>query len=52
MIEFLGDASQIFTSVLFNHYDAPAGFCFDILCDDDSLIDNPDSPEYNMDVKV
>ena len=29
----LGSASDIFTGVLYNHYDPPTGFCFDIKCD-------------------
>ncbi|KAL1517915.1 hypothetical protein ABEB36_001615 [Hypothenemus hampei] len=48
----LGRKSDIFTSVLFNHYDAPAGFCFDVLCSDEALVDDVNSPEYNIDVKA
>jgi lysosomal alpha-mannosidase len=47
-----GEQSDLFTGVLYNHYSAPPGFCFDYLCTDDPIIDNPDSPEYNLDVKV
>lgn len=47
----LGRKTDIFTSVLYNHYDAPAGFCFDVLCQFEPLVDDPDSPEYNIDWK-
>ena len=30
----LSSASDIFTGVLYNHYDPPTGFCFDIKCED------------------
>lgn len=29
----------MFTGVLFNHYSAPPGFCFDTLCQDEPIID-------------
>jgi len=44
----LGDQSDLFTGALFNGYGAPNGFCFDILCGDDPIIDNPDLPDYNV----
>lgn len=33
-------------------YSAPDGFCFDIRCRDDPIIDDNKSPEYNLDKKV
>ncbi|XP_033226476.1 lysosomal alpha-mannosidase-like [Belonocnema kinseyi] len=48
----LGENANIFTSVLFNQYSAPDGFCFDVTCTDEALIDDPDSPGYNIDRKV
>ncbi|XP_018323399.1 lysosomal alpha-mannosidase-like isoform X2 [Agrilus planipennis] len=48
----LENNSDIFTSVLYNHYSPPPGFCFDILCNDDPIIDNPESPDYNVERKV
>lgn len=30
---------NIFTGMLYNHYSAPPGFCFDINCQDDPIID-------------
>lgn len=47
-----GSKADLFTSVLYNFYKAPSGFCFDIVCEDEPLIDDPDSPDYNMDMKV
>lgn len=48
----LGKSSDLFTSALFNHYSAPPGFCFDILCQDDPIIDDKRSSEFNVDDKV
>ncbi|XP_011498322.1 PREDICTED: lysosomal alpha-mannosidase [Ceratosolen solmsi marchali] len=49
----LGNAANLFTSVLYNFYSAPAGFCFDILCQDtEPIVDDLDSPEYNIASKV
>lgn len=48
----LGQKSDIFTGVLYNMYQPPPGFCFDILCSDDPIIDDKNSPEYNVDKKV
>ncbi|RZC32509.1 lysosomal alpha-mannosidase, partial [Asbolus verrucosus] len=48
----LGDASNIFTGVMYNTYAPPKGFCFDILCEDEPLIDDKNSPLYNIDRKV
>uniref|UniRef100_A0A2M4DMV2 Alpha-mannosidase n=1 Tax=Anopheles darlingi TaxID=43151 RepID=A0A2M4DMV2_ANODA len=44
--------SDLFTSVLYNHYSAPPGFCFDVLCNDDPLIDDNGSTDYNVKVKI
>lgn len=46
------DDSDLFTGVLFNNYGPPAGFCFDILCDDEPIIDDKYSPDYNVDRRV
>ncbi|CAH2064719.1 unnamed protein product, partial [Iphiclides podalirius] len=48
----LGSASDIFTSVLYNTYSPPPGFCFDVLCDDEPIIDDQSSPMFNVDQKV
>ncbi|XP_063371793.1 lysosomal alpha-mannosidase-like [Cydia amplana] len=48
----LGKSSDIFTGVLYNTYSPPPGFCFDVLCDDEPIIDDVSSPMYNVDAKV
>lgn len=44
--------SDLFTGVLYNTYQPPPGFCFDILCSDEPFIDSPYSAENNVDFKV
>ncbi|XP_065090817.1 lysosomal alpha-mannosidase-like isoform X2 [Ochlerotatus camptorhynchus] len=44
--------ADLFTGVLYNMYQPPPGFCFDILCSDEPFIDNPYSAENNVDSKV
>ncbi|XP_055636185.1 lysosomal alpha-mannosidase-like [Toxorhynchites rutilus septentrionalis] len=44
--------NELFTSVLYNHYSAPPGFCFDVLCSDQPFIDGKHSAENNVDQKV
>lgn len=46
------DNADLFTGVLYNNYGPPSGFCFDILCDDEPIIDDKHSPDYNMDRRV
>ncbi|KPJ19679.1 Lysosomal alpha-mannosidase [Papilio machaon] len=48
----LGKMSDIMTHNLFNLYNAPDGFCFDFLCSDEPIIDDPDSHVYNADARV
>ncbi|XP_015516452.1 lysosomal alpha-mannosidase isoform X2 [Neodiprion lecontei] len=48
----LGNKADLFTSVLFNTYSPPPGFCFDILCADEPIIDDPQSPDYNVDRRI
>lgn len=47
-----GNVSHIFTSALYNHYSAPSGFCFDVKCSDDPIVDDEESPLYNLKDKV
>uniref|UniRef100_A0A1Q3FMY3 Alpha-mannosidase n=2 Tax=Culex tarsalis TaxID=7177 RepID=A0A1Q3FMY3_CULTA len=44
--------SDLFTGVLYNTYQPPPGFCFDILCSDEPFMDSPYSAENNVDAKV
>lgn len=48
----LGSKSDLFTTVLYNTYKAPPGFCFDVVCTDDPIVDDERSPEYNLEKKV
>ncbi|XP_055684931.1 lysosomal alpha-mannosidase isoform X1 [Lutzomyia longipalpis] len=48
----LGEAADLFTGVLFNNYGPPPGFCFDILCSDEPMIDDRRSRDYNIDSKL
>lgn len=48
----LGRNADIFTGALYNTYSPPPGFCFDILCNDEPIIDNKHSTEYNVDRRV
>lgn len=45
--------SQIFTGAFFqDNYGPPEGFCWDALCGDDPIMDNPALEEYNVQKKV
>ncbi|XP_018049509.1 PREDICTED: lysosomal alpha-mannosidase-like [Atta colombica] len=48
----LGKRADLFTTAMFNTYSPPPGFCFDILCNDEPIIDDPDSPDYNIDRRI
>lgn len=48
----LGKKADLFTAAMYNTYSPPPGFCFDILCADEPIIDDPDSPDYNVDERV
>ncbi|XP_060520800.1 lysosomal alpha-mannosidase-like [Cylas formicarius] len=50
--ESLGGVSDIYTGVLYDHYGSPPGLCFDVLCEDDAIIDDLDSPNYNVEQKA
>ena len=39
--ESLGKSSWLFTGVLHNGYNPPDGFCFDSLCGDEPIMDDP-----------
>lgn len=52
MHPFLGEAGSLFTGVNYNLYQAPDGFCFDILCGDEPIIDNVKSRDYNVEQRV
>ena len=45
----LGTSTQIFTHVLYNHYSPPTGLCFDVRCNDDPFVDDPNLETFNAD---
>lgn len=47
----LGETAELFTGLLYNHYSAPPGFCFDNLCSDQPMIDG-NSYDNNVKDKV
>ncbi|CAL8126674.1 unnamed protein product [Orchesella dallaii] len=48
----LGNASWLFTGALYNGYNPPDGYCFDIFCEDDPINDDPKLSGYNLEEKV
>jgi len=49
---FDADETSLFTGVLYNFYSPPPGFCFDLLCNDEPIKDDPDLEDYNVDKRV
>ena len=45
-------SSTIFTGVFDSHYSNPAGFCWDILCTDEPINDDPELDEWNVEQKM
>lgn len=43
----LGESAHLFTGALFNQYQPPPGFCFDILCNDEPIIDSKRNGNVN-----
>ena len=35
-----GDTGDLFTGVLYDHYGPPAGFCWDLICNDEPMMDS------------
>ncbi|XP_036321214.1 lysosomal alpha-mannosidase isoform X2 [Rhagoletis pomonella] len=48
----LDESSHLFTGALYNQYQPPPGFCFDILCADEPIIDAKHSPDNNVNRRV
>ncbi|XP_054741908.1 lysosomal alpha-mannosidase isoform X2 [Anastrepha obliqua] len=48
----LDESAHLFTGALYNQYQPPPGFCFDILCADEPIIDSKHSPDYNVNRRV
>ena len=43
---------HLFTGINYNVYGPPPGFCWDLLCNDEPLVDDIDSHSYNLDRKI
>uniref|UniRef100_A0A6P4EAE6 Alpha-mannosidase n=1 Tax=Drosophila rhopaloa TaxID=1041015 RepID=A0A6P4EAE6_DRORH len=48
----LGEEADLFSGALYNNYQAPDGFCFDVLCSDAPIIDGKHSPDNNVKERV
>ncbi|XP_014216797.1 lysosomal alpha-mannosidase-like [Copidosoma floridanum] len=49
----LGKSNNLFTSIIYNRFTPPPGFCFDIRCDERvPIIDDPKNLNYNVDERV
>ncbi|KAG7212847.1 hypothetical protein KM043_002203 [Ampulex compressa] len=48
----LGKRANLFTAAMYNTYSPPPGFCFDILCADEPIIDDEDLPDYNVPERI
>ncbi|TDG47303.1 hypothetical protein AWZ03_006296 [Drosophila navojoa] len=51
-MKFVDDKADLFTGALYNNYQAPSGFCFDILCADQPIIDGKHSPDNNVKERI
>ncbi|XP_074649565.1 lysosomal alpha-mannosidase-like [Tubulanus polymorphus] len=47
-----GEKSTLFSGVLYEHYGAPSTFCFDLLCIDPPVMDDPRLHDYNVNERV
>lgn len=43
------EEDDLFTGVLYNYYFPPPNFCWDLLCNDEPIMDNPELHDYNLD---
>ena len=44
--------STLFTGVLYNAYGPPPGFCWDLPCDDEPLVDRAEAAGYNIEARA
>ena len=42
---------ELFTGVLYNYYSPPPNFCWDLLCNDEPIMDNPALHDYNVEIR-
>lgn len=48
----LDESNSLFTGAMFDFYNSPRNFCFDILCSDEPIINDKNSEDYNVDRRV
>ncbi|XP_043527609.1 lysosomal alpha-mannosidase isoform X2 [Frieseomelitta varia] len=48
----LGSRANLFSVVLYNNYSPPPGFCYDLLCNDEPINDDINSPDYNVKERI
>ena len=46
------ESQSLFTGVNYNIYGNPPGFCWDLICNDEPLVDDKDSHSYNLDQRI
>ncbi|XP_055550779.1 lysosomal alpha-mannosidase-like [Wyeomyia smithii] len=44
--------SDMFTTILYTLYQAPPGFCYDVLCSDEPILDGAESAENNVEERI
>ena len=42
-----GLESELYTEVQIHHYEAPPGYCYDTLCQDEPIMDDPNLHDFN-----
>ena len=45
-------SQSLFTGINYNIYAQPPGFCWDLICNDEPLVDDVDSHSYNLDTRI
>ena len=46
------ESQSLFTGINYNIYGNPPGFCWDLICNDEPLVDDKDSHSYNLDQRI
>ena len=46
------NSQHLFTGINYNVYGPPPEFCWDLLCNDEPLVDDPESHSFNLDRRL
>ena len=46
------NSQHLFTGINYNVYGPPPDFCWDLLCNDEPLVDDPESHSFNLDRRL